>query len=412
MLHIHYTTNFFNCKVFLFMINCAVICEYNPFHSGHKYQLDCIRKQAVDNIICIMSGAFVQSASPAFCDKSIRAECAISSGADAVIELPTLFSTASAQYFAEGAIKLIGGLKDIRYLAMGATAKSDDIMRVAEIKHENSALFKDKLVKYMKNGKSYTAANNEISIRLYGDIYPDRPSIDYLFKDPNNILCIEYIGALRRIAPNIEPMIIARRGAAYNETTTTGEHISATALRTACDQGRSSEILRYLPYNAQKMLDWRDEHSPDISAYKKLALYTLKCADTEYLAQLRDCSEGLEYLFKSLSHLPDLDRYADGICGKRYSRKRVARFMLDAVLGIKKEYLHYEFITRLLAAKSGFGFDILPNNVKSNNSDIKSAADGNAQVKDVLDIDIKASALYNTLCSLDGGYYNYAVIKA
>ena len=79
------------------MKNCAVICEYNPFHTGHKYQLDTLRSMSVDNIFCVMSGDFVQSAMPAFCDKLIRAECAIRGGADAVIELPTIYATAGAQ---------------------------------------------------------------------------------------------------------------------------------------------------------------------------------------------------------------------------------------------------------------------------------------------------------------------------
>lgn len=393
------------------MNNCAVICEYNPFHSGHKYQLDRIREACVDNIICVMSGSFVQSAAPSFCDKSLRAECAVLGGADAVIELPTVYATASAQYFAEGAVKIIRGIKDIRYVAMGATADRDEIMRLVDIKYDKRARFKDLLVKYMKNGKGYSAANYEALIKLYCEIYPDSPSVDRLFKDPNNILCIEYICALRSAAVNAEPMIIARRGAAYNALATDGEHISATAIRAAYEQNKLSEISRYIPFNAQRMFDWRSEHSPDIEAFKKLALYVLKSSSTEYLSQLRDCSEGLEYLFKNISHLSDLDRYADGIHGKRYSKKRVARFISDAVLGIKKEHLGYEFITRLLAVKNGFDFDILPQSVKSNNADIKFAAERNAQVNDILGIDIRATALYNTLCAVDGGYFNYAVVK-
>lgn len=39
----------------------AVITEYNPFHKGHQYQLNEIRKRSdADYILVLMSGNFVQ----------------------------------------------------------------------------------------------------------------------------------------------------------------------------------------------------------------------------------------------------------------------------------------------------------------------------------------------------------------
>jgi len=81
---------------------CAVICEFNPLHNGHKYLLDKIREQGFERIVCFMSGNFVQRAEPACADKYERAECAIKCGADAVFELPVLYATANAQVFAYG----------------------------------------------------------------------------------------------------------------------------------------------------------------------------------------------------------------------------------------------------------------------------------------------------------------------
>ena len=78
-----------------------------------------------------MSGAFVQSGVPAFSEKAWRAECAILGGADAVIELPVVYSTASAQLFAEGGLKIISGIKNITHLAMGAVASADEILEIA-----------------------------------------------------------------------------------------------------------------------------------------------------------------------------------------------------------------------------------------------------------------------------------------
>ena len=40
----------------------GVITEYNPFHNGHKYQLEQIKRQtSADYIIVVMSGDFAVS---------------------------------------------------------------------------------------------------------------------------------------------------------------------------------------------------------------------------------------------------------------------------------------------------------------------------------------------------------------
>ena len=40
---------------------CGIIAEYNPFHNGHRYQIEQARKQSgCDMVIAVMSGNFVQ----------------------------------------------------------------------------------------------------------------------------------------------------------------------------------------------------------------------------------------------------------------------------------------------------------------------------------------------------------------
>ena len=79
----------------------AVIAEYNPFHTGHQYHLAKTRElNDVDYILVIMSGNFVQRGAPALLDKYTRTRMALLGGADAVIELPTIYATSSAEYFA------------------------------------------------------------------------------------------------------------------------------------------------------------------------------------------------------------------------------------------------------------------------------------------------------------------------
>ena len=393
------------------MNNYAIICEYNPFHSGHKYQLEKVKEHGADNVVCVMSGQFVQSGLPAFCDKALRAECAVAGGADAVIELPTVFATASAQIFAEGALKIISEIKDIKYLAMGATSDSDTIKRLADIKITHSDEFKTLLKRNMKSGKSYNASSVFALCELFSKLYPNETAdIELVLSDPNNVLCIEYICAINKLTGNIEPLIIPRKGALHGTLDINAEHISATAIRHAVDSGDAKTAERYMPF-AQKSLEFVAKHKPDIELYKNIAVFALKCKTAQELATLRDCSEGMEYLLKNLSHLHDFDAYINETVGKRYGKKRMYRTFLDCALGIEKRVCDYEFCTRLLACKNVFDFSLLPHRVKTNNASIKAAAQENTQVASVLGIDERAVALYNTLCAIDGDYYNYSLVK-
>ena len=86
----------------------GVITEYNPFHNGHKYQLKQIKRQtSADYIVIVMSGDFVQRGEPAIIDKYERTRMALLSGADLVLELPSVFATASAEFFAGGGVSVL-----------------------------------------------------------------------------------------------------------------------------------------------------------------------------------------------------------------------------------------------------------------------------------------------------------------
>lgn len=393
------------------MKNCAIVCEYNPFHTGHLYQLSRVGEYAPNNIFCIMSGAFVQAAMPAFCDKALRAECALLGGADAVIELPTVYSTASAQIFAEGALKIISGIKDITHIAMGAAADPSDVLKIADVKISHADKFSAELKKQLNNGKSYNSASAAALSRLCDRFYSKDCNVEQTLSDPNSILCLEYICAVNKFAANIEPLIIPRLGAQYNSSETRGDYISATAIRQAESDGKLDSAARYIPYKYKEIADWRKRHSPDVDCYKRMAVYALKCARSNEIKDMRNCSEGMEYLLKDLSYLHDFDDYIDKAVGRRYGKKRLYRLFMDILLNVDKSAVDKDFCTRLLACKKDLDFTLLPACVKTNNADIKAAAAESADVKDVLEIDLRATALYNTICRIDGDYFNYSLVK-
>jgi len=103
------------------MNTAGIVAEYNPFHNGHKYHIEeTMRITGCDDIIVVISGNFVQRGEPAIVDKWTRTRCALLNGASIVIELPVLFSTAGAQYFAHSAVKLLNDTGIVDFLSFGS----------------------------------------------------------------------------------------------------------------------------------------------------------------------------------------------------------------------------------------------------------------------------------------------------
>ena len=84
----------------------GIVAEYNPFHSGHAYQLAQTRRLLGEDrpVVCVMSGSWVQRGECAVFDTWTRARAALEGGADLVLELPTVWAASSAEAFARGAV--------------------------------------------------------------------------------------------------------------------------------------------------------------------------------------------------------------------------------------------------------------------------------------------------------------------
>ncbi|MDO4744338.1 MAG: nucleotidyltransferase family protein, partial [Clostridia bacterium] len=117
------------------MKTAAIVCEYNPFHNGHKFHIEETKRQTgADAVVLIMSGNFVQRGDVAIFDKALRAKVAILGGADLVLELPTPISCASAEFFASGAVSILDALGIVDFLSFGAESpESEDILKIASL---------------------------------------------------------------------------------------------------------------------------------------------------------------------------------------------------------------------------------------------------------------------------------------
>ena len=210
------------------MSTTAIIAEFNPLHSGHQYIIEQARSLTnADCVVVVLSGSFTQRGDIAIAPKYVRAQAAIACGADVVIELPFAYATASAEFFASGAVTLLDSLGSIDYLVFGA--ECDDIAMLstaADILLEEPPAFKQTLTSCLSSGMSFPAARARAFIDCGGT--------DGIFT-PNNTLGIEYIKALKRLSSHMVPVAVSRMGSGYNDTeySAVKGFISASAFRAA-----------------------------------------------------------------------------------------------------------------------------------------------------------------------------------
>ena len=138
----------------------GIIAEYNPFHNGHLYQLEKARNDTnADYLIVVMSGDFVQRGAPALIDKYTRAKMALENGADLVLELPVLWSTASAEYFAGAGIALLDRIGVTSAVCFGCeTPDQAALLSLARFLAEEPSAYRSALNDALKKGMSYPAA--------------------------------------------------------------------------------------------------------------------------------------------------------------------------------------------------------------------------------------------------------------
>ncbi|GLI19600.1 hypothetical protein TSYNTROPHJE_14130 [Tepidanaerobacter syntrophicus] len=240
----------------------GIVSEYNPFHNGHLYQLDMIKKSLrPDAIITVMSGNFVQRGQPAVFDKWARAEMALAQGIDLVIELPVCFSTATAEIFAESAVRLLQSCKIVNTLSFGVEdCDTKKLVQLGETLSAEPKLFKQFINEYLKSGLSFPAAREKALIKyaLAEDLNLDIDSASMLLKKPNYILAIEYIKAINKLRADFSIFPVARKGSDYNNKSLTGKYSSASAIREALSKETAfltSEIAESLPVSTVEIIE-------------------------------------------------------------------------------------------------------------------------------------------------------------
>lgn len=303
----------------------AVICEYNPFHNGHKFQLEKIKKEC-DRVICVMSGSFVQRGDVAVVDKWTRAAMALNNGADLVIELPVCFSLNTAERFSFGAVSLIDSLGVCDSLYFGSESGNIDTLKnAASVLLNEPKEISDKIKKLMDSGISYPMAREEAFCNLI-----DKD----LLSEPNNILALEYIKSLMAINSKIKPITIKREISHHHETTPQNNITSATAIRELIKNGE--DFNSYIPENTINL--YENFNRPDVENLSDILLYTIRTKSTEEISNINEVTEGLENRIKdAINYANTFDCICEFVKTKRYTMSKIRRILLSIILGLDKD---------------------------------------------------------------------------
>lgn len=316
------------------MKHIGIVAEYNPFHNGHSYQLEQIKKKFPNkHIIIMLSGDYVQRGEPAIFSKYIRAACALYAGASIVFELPSRFSTGSAEYYASYAIKSLAATGIIDTLCFGAEDADLPIFeQIARLLISEPENYKQLLKQELQRGLSYPAAR---SIAVAHCLKDD--SLSSFMNSPNNILGIEYLKAILRNQYSIQPYIIKRTGSGYHDTHIDTPLASATAIRQQLKENAQSSLVNHMPQAVYQYLQQEPFAKPlflsDFTPFYQYALWN--CSNVDKYAEM---STELANRLNNIAPYPtDINALIEQLSSRNITTSRIKRALLNIVLQHTKE---------------------------------------------------------------------------
>ena len=331
----------------------GLVVEYNPFHSGHLYHLEESRRVCQPDLtIAIMSGNFTQRGDAAIVDKWARAEMAVRCGVDVVFELPVAWAVRSARDFALGGVWHLDRAGATHLCFGSESGSAEDLSHAADVLQEESVEYQLALRAELGTGVSYPRARYQALQKL-----GDQASI--VLQEPNNILGVAYLLALRKIKSNIMPITIMRQGASYHDDNLDTPLASATAIRLGILSDKPVDSLP-VPLATKEIISrelalGKGPHG--IENLNLLIKYAIRNQGTDNLSTLLDMEAGLAFRLKRCEESSaTVQELISCIKTKRYPWTRIQRILCYALLGITTEVtdsIHSEGpqYLRLLALK-------------------------------------------------------------
>lgn len=316
----------------------AIICEYNPLHNGHIHHIRETRRHGATHIIAVLSSNFVQRGDVALLNKFDRAQLAVQAGADLVLELPVAYSCAAAEDYATGAVTLLHRLGIVDELSFGSSTGDIEVIELlTDASLSTTQVYGERIAERMKAGDSYPAAVWEIVRQRYGN------NVAGKMHDPNNLLAIEYMKAIRKTRARFEPFTIPRRYVMHDAAEPQAQYASATYVRKSVCEG-DQNYRSYVPAYAARMLAERitEGRIAQLRRLENIILYRMRNITKEEMLRLPDMNEALYHRFYAARNVNSLEELLIQVKTKCYTMSRIRRSILAAVIGLHRGALKTE----------------------------------------------------------------------
>lgn len=324
----------------------GIAAEYNPFHNGHAYQIREARKiTGADYCVAVISGDFVQRGEVSVFSKYLRTKMALLSGADLVLEIPSIFAVSSAEDFAAGSVALLDELGVVTHLCFGSeTGESGNFMDAAKILAKEPAAFSEKLKEGLQNGLTWPQAR----VQALNEFMPDG-EIAPLLDTPNNLLGVEYCKALIKRNSPITPVTVKRKGNGYHSEELDGETASASAIRKGIftrdgdlsangsgDTAFLSQVPEEIRSLFQTELPLQANALSEMLNYRLLTLNRDHVPFSTFADVSKDLSDRLEHF---LYEQESFEERIFQLKTRQYTYTRISRCLLHILLGITDEMI-------------------------------------------------------------------------
>ena len=317
----------------------GLITEYNPFHNGHLYHIDKTKElTGADAVIAVMSGDYVQRGTPSIMSKHQRASMALQAGVSVVIELPVMYATGSAEYFAEGAISILDELGCIDSICFGSECGNIEMLKIpARILSEEPDNYKEALQEALRQGCAFPKARQIALQNCMEDSLANE-----ILSQPNNILGIEYLKAICHRKSPLKAYTFPRKSSGYHDTELTDFYSSATAIRQQLLSDNLETLKSQVPDTSFQILmqAWHTNYPINANDFSLLLKYRLLQETPKTLMQYQDVSEDLaNRIYNNRNDFQNYDQFCELLKTKELTYSRISRSLLHILLQITKEDL-------------------------------------------------------------------------
>ena len=330
------------------MLKIGIVAEYNPFHNGHLYQIEEIKRRMEKDtlIVAVVSGDFVQRGDFSYFNKWHKTEAALNHGVDMVVELPLYYSVQNAEIFSKMSTKILDYL-EMDFQVFGAEEKDIEVLdRIIELQERED--YKKNLMELMKKGNSYSTSQ-KLALSEYG--YGGAVK-------SNNILALEYMRTMKKENLGIKPYIIQREISDYNELEIEKARksiASATFIRKILIENdanlenvrdfipeKTYEILKkyYVSENkGNEGLKWKNLKE----GMFKFLKYKLLMETKKEIIKIYDMNDEIyARIYRGVSKSNTYEVFLKEVKSRNFSIKRIERIVLNILLNVTKKAVDFK----------------------------------------------------------------------